>query len=67
MDTKVSNHESDEARTRRAEAGARSVTVRKERNEWIEIVYNRQRRRARLGNVSPTAYAQQFYRNRRKP
>jgi putative transposase len=33
--------------------------------EWIEIFYNRQRRQARLGYLSPAAYAQQFYRNRR--
>jgi transposase InsO family protein len=33
--------------------------------EWIEIFYNRQRRPARLGYLSPAAYAGQFYRNRR--
>ena len=33
--------------------------------EWIEIFYNRQRRQARLGYLSPAAYVQQFYRNRR--
>ena len=33
--------------------------------EWIEIFYNRQRRQARLGYLSPAAYAQQFYQNRR--
>jgi transposase InsO family protein len=33
--------------------------------EWIEIFYNRQRRQARLGYLSPVAYARQFYRNRR--
>jgi len=33
--------------------------------ESIEIFYNRQRRQARLGYLSPAAYAQQFYRNRR--
>lgn len=33
--------------------------------EWIEIFYNRQRRQARLGYLSPAAYAREFYRNRR--
>lgn len=33
--------------------------------EWIEIFYNRQRRQARLGYLSPAAYARQFYQNRR--
>jgi putative transposase len=33
--------------------------------EWIEIFYNRQRRQARLGYLSPAAYAQQFYWNQR--
>ena len=30
--------------------------------EYIEIFYNRQRRHSRLGNLSPAAFAQQFYR-----
>ena len=30
-------------------------------SEYIEIFYNRQRRQARLGYVSPVAYEQQFY------
>ena len=30
--------------------------------EYIEIFYNRQRRQARLGYLSPVAYVQQFYR-----
>jgi hypothetical protein len=30
----------------------------------IEIFYNRQRRQARLGYLSPVAYGQQFYRER---
>lgn len=29
--------------------------------EYIEVFYNRQRRQARLGFLSPAAYAQQFY------
>jgi putative transposase len=29
--------------------------------EYIEIFYNRQRRQARLGFLSPAAYAQRFY------
>lgn len=33
--------------------------------EWIEIFYNRQRRQARLGYLSPAAYAQKFYQERR--
>ncbi len=33
--------------------------------EWIEIFYNRQRRQARLGYLSPAASAQQFYLNQR--
>ena len=40
--------------TRRQEA-MRDIT------EYIEIFYNRQRRQARLGFVSPAAYAQKFY------
>jgi len=34
----------------------------KEITEYIEIFYNRQRRQARLGYLSPVAYGQQFYR-----
>ncbi|ADJ26642.1 Integrase catalytic region [Dehalogenimonas lykanthroporepellens BL-DC-9] len=33
----------------------------REITEYIEIFYNRQRRQARLGFLSPAAYAQQFY------
>jgi transposase InsO family protein len=33
--------------------------------EYIEIFYNRQRRQARLGYLSPVTYEQQFYRERR--
>ncbi len=40
--------------TRRQEA-MREIT------EYIEIFYNRQRRQARLGFLSPAAYAQKFY------
>ena len=29
--------------------------------EYIEVFYNRQRRQARLGYLSPVAYEQQFY------
>jgi putative transposase len=29
--------------------------------EYIEIFYNRQRRQARLGYLSPVAYEQKFY------
>ena len=29
--------------------------------EYIEIFYNRQRRQAKLGYVSPAAFAQRFY------
>jgi putative transposase len=32
--------------------------------EYIEIFYNRQRRQARLGYLSPAAYGQQFYREK---
>lgn len=32
--------------------------------EWIEIFYNRQRCQAKLGYLSPAAYAQRFYQNR---
>jgi transposase InsO family protein len=33
--------------------------------EYIDIFYNRQRRQARLGYVSPAVFAQQFYRQER--
>jgi transposase InsO family protein len=36
----------------------------REITEYIEIFYNRQRRQARLGYLSPVAYGQQFYRKR---
>jgi putative transposase len=36
----------------------------REITEYIEIFYNRQRRQARLGYLSPVAYGQQFYRER---
>jgi transposase InsO family protein len=29
--------------------------------EYIEVFYNRQRRQARLGFLSPAVYAQQYY------
>ena len=29
--------------------------------EYIEIFYNRQRRQAKLGYLSPVAYAQEYY------
>jgi putative transposase len=32
--------------------------------EYIEVFYNRQRRQARLGYLSPVAYEQRFYENR---
>jgi transposase InsO family protein len=36
----------------------------REISEYIEIFYNRKRRQARLGYLSPIAYGQQFYRER---
>ena len=30
-------------------------------SEYIEVFYNRQRRQARLGYLSPAAYEQEFY------
>jgi len=36
--------------------------ARQELAEYIEVVYNRQRRHSRLGNLSPTAFAQQWAR-----
>jgi putative transposase len=40
--------------------GARREAIR-EISEYIEIFYNRQRRQARLGYLSPVAYERQFY------
>jgi putative transposase len=37
----------------------------REITEYIEIFYNRQRRQARLGYLSPAAYEQKFYRERK--
>lgn len=31
--------------------------------EYIEVEYNRQRRHSRLGNISPAAFLQKYYRN----
>lgn len=36
--------------------------ARREITEYIEIVYNRQRRHSRLGNLSPAAFAQRWSR-----
>jgi transposase InsO family protein len=36
--------------------------ARREITEYIELFYNRQRRQSRLGNCSPTAFAQQWAR-----
>ena len=33
--------------------------------EYIEVFYNRQRRQARLGYLSPVAYERQFYAGRK--
>jgi putative transposase len=33
--------------------------------EWIELFYNRHRRQAHLGYLSPVAYARTFYQDRR--
>jgi len=38
--------------------------ARQEITEYIEIFYNRQRRHSRLGNLSPAAFAQQYYRTK---
>ncbi len=38
----------------------------REITEYIEIFYNRQRRQARLGYLSPAAYEQKFYRERKR-
>jgi len=32
--------------------------------EYIEVLYNRQRKQARLGYLSPAAYEKQFYEKR---
>jgi hypothetical protein len=54
----------------RLRGGYRSVTVhvthgeaRKAITEYIEIFYNRQRKQARLGYLSPAAFTQQFFKN----
>ena len=36
----------------------------REITEYIEVFYNRQRRQARLGYLSPAAYEQQYYASR---
>lgn len=36
----------------------------KEIAEYIEVFYNRQRRQARLGYLSPATYEQKYYRER---
>jgi transposase InsO family protein len=35
--------------------------ARRDITEYIEVFYNRQRRQARLGYLSPVAYERQFY------
>lgn len=37
----------------------------REISEYIDLFYNRQRRQARLGYLSPAAYRQQFMRQQR--
>jgi len=37
--------------------------ARKATSEYIEIFYNRQRKQARLGYLSPAAFTQQFFNN----
>jgi hypothetical protein len=44
---------------RRYETRAQAIV---EITEYIDIFYNRQRRHSRLGNLSPAAFTQQFYR-----
>ena len=44
---------------RRYETRAQAIA---EITEYIDIFYNRQRRHLRLGNLSPAAFTQQFYR-----
>jgi transposase InsO family protein len=36
----------------------------REITEYIEVFYNRQRKQARLGYLSPVAYEQKYYRER---
>lgn len=36
----------------------------REITEYIEVFYNRQRRQARLGYLSPSAYARKYYEER---
>jgi transposase InsO family protein len=38
--------------------------ARRDITEYIEVFYNRQRRQARLGYLSPAAYERQFYARR---
>ena len=40
--------------------GTRQEAI-QEITEYIEVFYNRQRRQARLGYLSPAAYERQFY------
>ena len=44
---------------RRYETRAQAIA---EITEYIDVFYNRQRRHSRLGNLSPAAFTQQFYR-----
>lgn len=44
--------------------GSRQEAIR-EITEYIEVFYNRQRRQARLGYLSPAAYGRQYYALRR--
>lgn len=44
---------------RRYETRAQAI---QEIDEYITVFYNRQRRHSRLGNLSPAAFAQAFYR-----
>lgn len=46
---------------RRYETRAQAI---QEIDEYITVFYNRQRRHSRLGNLSPAAFAQAFYRRR---
>jgi putative transposase len=38
--------------------------AKREITEYIEIFYNRQRKQARLGYLSPAAFTQQYHANR---
>jgi putative transposase len=38
--------------------------TKREITEYIEIFYNRQRKQARLGYLSPAAFSQQYHANR---